>query len=403
MARIRSVHPGLFTDEAFVTLSMTARVFLIGVWTEADDHGVFEWKPMSLKMRLFPADNIDASAVMDELAAADQVRRAEHEGKQYGIVRNFCTWQRPKKPTHRYPFPPAWVEYVAFKGDDSPTSTPPVPHLTRTAPGKRPQREEGGKEEREVGGGDKNGGGRSVTRAPPTRAKKTNSLPAKAEAALIAGPLLKQFRDAYRAPITKAAERKFLALLAAGENADPIIAAAHRANPEIPAEQWLDERAWTQLTLLPDDTRKPLISAGAMALGDEIATLAGQDLQFLEPGWCGAPWRCQEWLDQGWPRELIVAGVKAMVTQKAPEKISGVAYFDKGLARFIAQQTRPVPKIIEHQAETVEVTRAATVNNPRSGIAAIGRVYEALRGAATEAEPGCGGEMPDAPVQRLPA
>jgi len=101
MPRIRSVHPGLFTDEAFVTLSMSARVFLIGVWTEADDHGVFEWKPISLKMRLFAADNIDAVAVLEELVTADQVRKVEHEGKPYGIVRNFCKWQRPKNPAYK--------------------------------------------------------------------------------------------------------------------------------------------------------------------------------------------------------------------------------------------------------------------------------------------------------------
>lgn len=33
---------------------------------------------------------------------------------------------------------------------------------------------------------------------------------------------------------------------------------------------------------------------------------------------------------QGWPRDLIVAGVRAMVTAKAPEKIGDVNYFDKG-------------------------------------------------------------------------
>jgi len=234
-----------------------------------------------------------------------------------------------------------------------------------------------------------NGGGR-VTRGAPSAVN------------LIAGSLLKQFKDVYRGAITKAAERKFLALLAAGENADPIIAAAHRANPEMPAEQWLDERGWAQLSLLPDAGRKPLISPEAMALGDEIAVVAGQDLKFLEPGWCGAAWRCQQWLDQGWPRELIVAGVKAMVTQKAPEKISGVAYFDKGLARFIAQQTRPVPKVIEHQAETVEMRRGANRDDSRSGIAAIGRVYDKLR-TGTEMQPEGGGEVPDPTVQRLPA
>ena len=101
MPRIRSVHPGLFTDEAFVTLSMPARVFLIGVWTDADDHGVFEWKPISLKMRLFPNDNIDPAAMLEELAAVDLVRKVAHEGKPYGIVRNFCKWQKPKNPAYK--------------------------------------------------------------------------------------------------------------------------------------------------------------------------------------------------------------------------------------------------------------------------------------------------------------
>jgi hypothetical protein len=29
-----------------------ARLLLIGIWSEADDRGVFEWKPATLKMRL---------------------------------------------------------------------------------------------------------------------------------------------------------------------------------------------------------------------------------------------------------------------------------------------------------------------------------------------------------------
>ncbi len=41
MARIRSIHPGLFTDEAFMALSLLARVVLPGLWTECDDQGVF--------------------------------------------------------------------------------------------------------------------------------------------------------------------------------------------------------------------------------------------------------------------------------------------------------------------------------------------------------------------------
>jgi hypothetical protein len=52
MARIRSVHPSLFTDEAWVSCSPLARVLYIGLLTDADDQGLFEWKPIQIKMRL---------------------------------------------------------------------------------------------------------------------------------------------------------------------------------------------------------------------------------------------------------------------------------------------------------------------------------------------------------------
>ena len=101
MARIRSVHPGLFTDEAFVTLSMSARVLLIGIWTECDDQGVFEWKPLGLKMKLFAGDSIELAPLMDELVAADAVMQFSLGGKPHGAVRNFCKYQRPKTPKYR--------------------------------------------------------------------------------------------------------------------------------------------------------------------------------------------------------------------------------------------------------------------------------------------------------------
>ena len=39
MARIRSVHPGLWTDEAFVSASPMARLFCIGLWGGASKRG----------------------------------------------------------------------------------------------------------------------------------------------------------------------------------------------------------------------------------------------------------------------------------------------------------------------------------------------------------------------------
>jgi hypothetical protein len=101
MARIRSIHPGLFTDEAFAGLGMPARVLLLGLWTESDDQGVFEWKPITIKMRIMPVDNVDVSALLSELVRADVVKSFQQDGKTFGAVRNFCKYQKPKTPKYR--------------------------------------------------------------------------------------------------------------------------------------------------------------------------------------------------------------------------------------------------------------------------------------------------------------
>lgn len=115
MARIRSIHPGIFTDEIFVTLSMPARVLLIGIWTECDDEGAFEWKPISLKMRIMPVDNVDIPALLEELEACNIVKKYTVDGRHYGAVRNFCRYQRPKYPKSLYPMPAELRSYVASR------------------------------------------------------------------------------------------------------------------------------------------------------------------------------------------------------------------------------------------------------------------------------------------------
>lgn len=103
MSRIRSIHPGLWTDERFVCVSPMARLFFMGIWNECDDLGSFEWSPLKLKMRLLPADSADATALLAELEEAGSVLRYEVAGKAYGAVRNFCQYQRPKKPNSTFP------------------------------------------------------------------------------------------------------------------------------------------------------------------------------------------------------------------------------------------------------------------------------------------------------------
>lgn len=112
MARIRSVHPGQWTDEDFLSCSFPARLLAIALRNEADDGGVFSWKPITLKMRLMPADNVDITALLSELEGADVIRRYEVDGRNYGAIRNFQVFQRPKAPKMTHP-QAAWVpEYV---------------------------------------------------------------------------------------------------------------------------------------------------------------------------------------------------------------------------------------------------------------------------------------------------
>ena len=108
MARIRSVHPALFTDESFVSLSDSAQIFWVGLWCEADDQGVFEWKPLTLKMRIRPAATYDIEPIMGELEVANCIRSFEIDGRRFGVIRNFAKHQRPKSPKDVHPLPPSF-------------------------------------------------------------------------------------------------------------------------------------------------------------------------------------------------------------------------------------------------------------------------------------------------------
>lgn len=119
MARIRSVHPGFFTDEDIVEVSALARLLLIGLGVEADDKGLFPWKAKTLKMRIYPADNVDIDALLSELEAEGLIRRYEFEGKHYGAIRNFRKHQRPKSPNDVHPCPPEILKYVGLEASDS--------------------------------------------------------------------------------------------------------------------------------------------------------------------------------------------------------------------------------------------------------------------------------------------
>jgi len=131
MSRIRSLHPGFFTDERLVETSVEARLLCLGLGVEADDKGIFEWKPVTLKMRLFPADNIDVVARLTELVEAGVIMMYEIDGRKYGAIRKFRKHQRPKTPNSIHPITPEVGNYVGLTptiseiGGDEPETFPP--------------------------------------------------------------------------------------------------------------------------------------------------------------------------------------------------------------------------------------------------------------------------------------
>lgn len=151
MARIRSIHPGFFTDERLVATSIAARMLFLGLGVEADDSGIFEWKPLTLKMRVFPADNLDVPSLLSELVAADAIQEYDMNGRQYGAIRNFRKYQRPKKPNSVHPMTPEIGIYVALTeasselDDDEAPSVPPKGEIA-------PQMEDGGDKMEDEGG-----------------------------------------------------------------------------------------------------------------------------------------------------------------------------------------------------------------------------------------------------------
>lgn len=153
MARIRSIHPGIFTDEAFMQASKDARVLIFGLWCEAWDDGVFEWKPLTLKARIFPVDNVDVPALLNELECLRVFKRFRVHGRDYAALRNFGRFQHPKKPNSSKVLPSELKEYVTPpKGNGE-----PVPYQDGTGDEPEPHGEERSGREEGIGDEDNKG------------------------------------------------------------------------------------------------------------------------------------------------------------------------------------------------------------------------------------------------------
>lgn len=143
-----------------------------------------------------------------------------------------------------------------------------------------------------------------------------------------------------------------------------------------------------------DVRAKPLVSKEAIELADELLVIAGHDLKFIPPGWCGSAMRVQAWLAE-WPREIIIAGVTAAAHRKRGPPANRLEYFEPAVAEEFARQSAPLPIVAIRQAEKLTVTHGTST--PKNGlIAAIDRQIAAL-----EAEDGPDFALPENSFLRI--
>lgn len=101
MARIRTIKPEFWTDDALTECSVSARLLFIGTWNFADDYGNLDRSAKQIKARVFPLDSINCEPLIQELLAQNLLVEYEVEGKKYLHIQGFAKHQvinRPSKP-----------------------------------------------------------------------------------------------------------------------------------------------------------------------------------------------------------------------------------------------------------------------------------------------------------------
>lgn len=98
MARIRTIKPSLWTDEALAQCAPIARLLFIASLNFADDSGNLERSARQLKAQAFPYDNVDCEPLIAELVRAGLLIEYEVSDRKYLHIKGFLAHQRIDKP-----------------------------------------------------------------------------------------------------------------------------------------------------------------------------------------------------------------------------------------------------------------------------------------------------------------
>ncbi len=130
MARIRALKPEFWTDANVVQLTPYARLLFMGCWNFAlCEQGHLADSPAELKMKVLPADPVNAEELVDELVKYDRiVRGTTATGRPYLWIRKLSEHQKSDS---------RWTTRCFVCSEDSPEPTEEPansPILTETHP-----------------------------------------------------------------------------------------------------------------------------------------------------------------------------------------------------------------------------------------------------------------------------
>ena len=125
MARIRTIKPEFWTSEQVVECSPIARLLFVGMWNFCDDGGNHPASAKTIKMQIFPGDDIAASQIesyISELLSSGLLSEYTAEGRKYWHVTGW-KHQKIDKPSYKHPRP--FVECSANDGRGLDDGHPP--------------------------------------------------------------------------------------------------------------------------------------------------------------------------------------------------------------------------------------------------------------------------------------
>ncbi|MBY6102321.1 hypothetical protein [Marinobacter nauticus] len=103
--RARNIKPGFWKNEDLVDLAFEHRLLFIGLWMLADREGRLEDRPKRIKMELFPCDNVNVEAGLQDLCALGLLERYEYQGVKVILISKFSDHQSPHHSEKRSELP----------------------------------------------------------------------------------------------------------------------------------------------------------------------------------------------------------------------------------------------------------------------------------------------------------